>query len=138
MQSKFKAANLSATLAHVPARKFIRHARTRPSRGWRYSGARQTSSISGLASRLGACSGPPPECRPAPHVLTQLRFPAHVLPNDVSLCRVRRGALGYPPLGRFTLVGRSVGSKSALNLTRHYTYYVLSSLSWSTNGRMAV
>ena len=44
---------------------------------------------------------------------TQPKFLAHVLPNDVSLCRVRRGALRYPPLGRFTLVGRSVGSKSA-------------------------
>ena len=37
--------------------------------------------------------------------------------HDVSICRVRteRSVLGYPPLRRFALVGRSIGSKSALN-----------------------
>ena len=62
-----------ATLAHV-----LREGGDPPVRG-------RLARYRTLPKSLGACSDPPPECRPAPHVLILLRFLAHVLPNGVSL-----------------------------------------------------
>jgi hypothetical protein len=42
-------------------------------------------------------------------------MPNPCLVRGVYLCRVRRGASGHPPSRRVALVGRSIGSQSALN-----------------------
>ncbi len=84
-----------------------------------------------LTSRLGSWAGPPTTCRPAPLFPNSAQISSPCFAHDVSLCRVWREALWYPPFRRFALVGQSMGSrKSALKKTRPDHPYHGWSLLW--------